>query len=186
MKQKFNRGFTLIELMVTVAIVAILAAIAVPNLTNFLINSQSRAAISDLTSSMALARSEAIKRAVPVRLQSATKGTNTLQNGWVVFVDADGSGTVPATGANTIIEVRQAYATGTLLMGGATIVAANGFESLRFDAAGRFVRDSGAAGAASLGISVMSDGVSKSDSCMAFDWGGRSRIVKNQLPPCAP
>ena len=56
-----QRGFTLTELMVTVAVAGILAMVAVPNMRTFLQNNRLSAASNDLLRSFYLARTEAIK-----------------------------------------------------------------------------------------------------------------------------
>jgi type IV fimbrial biogenesis protein FimT len=73
------RGFTLIELMVVVALAAIIGSIAAPSFRELTINSRTRAAASALHESLWLARSEAIKRNRPV-----TFTLTTLEGGWTI------------------------------------------------------------------------------------------------------
>jgi type IV fimbrial biogenesis protein FimT len=61
-------GFTLIELMVVVTIIVILGAAAAPSFAGMVANQRARAASSDLYAALTLARSEAIKRNLPVSL----------------------------------------------------------------------------------------------------------------------
>ena len=59
-------GFTIIELMIVMAVVAIFVTIAVPSMRDMVVATQVRTAASDLYQSVILARSEAIKRAANV------------------------------------------------------------------------------------------------------------------------
>jgi type IV fimbrial biogenesis protein FimT len=77
-----SRGFTLIELMVTVAILAIALGIAMPSFQDFVRRNHLAAANNNLASALSLARSEAIKRAARVTVASAD-----WSGGWQVFVD---------------------------------------------------------------------------------------------------
>ena len=87
-------GLTLIELMVTLAVVVVMAAMAGPSMGDFLDNQQVAASKTSLAGAVALARSEAVKRAQPVLLQPIGDGPegNEYVNGWEVVVDEDGNG----------------------------------------------------------------------------------------------
>jgi type IV fimbrial biogenesis protein FimT len=82
------RGFTLIELMVGVGIVAILMAVAVPTFSASRLNNQLRASANGLVASANLARSEAIKRSSNVRMCVSSNGTScgsgNWRQGWII------------------------------------------------------------------------------------------------------
>ena len=77
-----QRGFTLIEVIMVVAIVAILASITAPSMRDFIRAAAVRGASSDFYAALIAARSEAIKRRASVVVAPAS-GTN-WETGWTV------------------------------------------------------------------------------------------------------
>lgn len=74
-------GFSLVELMTAITVVAILGAIALPSYRQFVLTQRLRQASYDLMSSLMFARSEAIKRNAAVSVTQAAGGWT---HGWVV------------------------------------------------------------------------------------------------------
>jgi len=89
---------TAIELLVTLAILAILIGLAAPSMTRFIVQWRASNTVNALTGSLRIARTEAIARARPVvvcRVASNTSttclstGANDFVSGWIVFVNND-------------------------------------------------------------------------------------------------
>lgn len=102
MRQIAKNGFTLIELMVVVAIVAILAGIAAPSFRDMIRNNRLATATNDLIGELALARSEAARQGKRITLCTSANASAssascsagaTWQQGRIVFVDESDSGT---------------------------------------------------------------------------------------------
>jgi len=81
------RGFTLTELTVTLAILAILVVVAVPSFSSLIATQATRNASFDLSSAMALARSEAVKQNTTATV-STLSTTSTWATGWVLTVNS--------------------------------------------------------------------------------------------------
>lgn len=62
LKTSNNHGFTLVELMITIALLAIVATIAVPNFTQFIRNNQVQAKADELGSFLQYARAQAVSK----------------------------------------------------------------------------------------------------------------------------
>ncbi len=106
-------GFTLLELMVTVAILAIGAAIAAPSYSAMLKSNRTRSVASELLAALNLARSEAARRGQWVSIckssdGSTCAGSNTQwDSGWIVFVNENNDKPAVRDNGELILLARQ-------------------------------------------------------------------------------
>lgn len=115
-------GITLIELIVTLAVLSLLLAIGVPQFSSSTANSRLTTAINSLSGDLSFARTEAVKRAIPTTVTAVN--VSDWAGGWIVATVAINAST-PA--ANLRIS--------PALTAGATIVA--GVSSVQFNSDGR-------------------------------------------------
>ncbi|HZT01599.1 MAG TPA: GspH/FimT family pseudopilin [Steroidobacteraceae bacterium] len=119
-------GFTLIELMITLAVAMILLVIAFPALQNFLRNDRQWTTANSLVMSLNAARSEAIKQDTAVSLCPTTNGTSCSTTapwaqGWIVLSGAAGAApvfTVPPLATGTTLTEANGLQTVTFLSTG--------------------------------------------------------------------
>jgi type IV fimbrial biogenesis protein FimT len=97
MKHRTQTGVTLLELMTAIAILGILFSIAVPGFREFTRNSRTTSAQNELVTAFTLARSESLRRGMPVSVCASNEtqdaclpadpaGTD-WADGWIVFAD---------------------------------------------------------------------------------------------------
>ncbi|MCB1875429.1 MAG: GspH/FimT family protein [Chromatiales bacterium] len=159
-----QHGFTLVELLVTVLLAVVFAAVAVPSFRALVTESQLTGKSNELVQSFLLARSEALKRGGSVRI-SAKADDGTWGQGWTVWQDADSDGEIDAA---EIIQVSDS------LSDSLTIVeenSAGGFTYLSnglVNQAGRFsiCRESGESGR-SIRIGATGKAAVRADDCIA-------------------
>ncbi|MFP4131879.1 MAG: GspH/FimT family pseudopilin [Thiohalospira sp.] len=91
-------GFTLVELMVVLAVFTILASAGIPALQAMLADHRHAAQVNTLTSHIQRARAEAVRHGHPVTLcpssDAATCDGGEWEEGWLLFADTDGDGSV--------------------------------------------------------------------------------------------
>ncbi|SEJ23685.1 GspH/FimT family pseudopilin [Nitrosomonas eutropha] len=93
-----SKGFTMVELMITISIASILLAVAVPSYQSLMRESRLTAQANELMTALHYARSEAVKRGGRITIckssDGATCNDGSWQDGWLVFSDAGTAGAV--------------------------------------------------------------------------------------------
>lgn len=112
---KTQKGFTLVEIMVTIAIAGILGAVAVPSFQGIIAGNRLVTLSNDLIADLAMARSEAARSGGRVTVcassdgLSCTGGTNWAV-GRIVFTDSPTYGAVDGSGATADVILRKSAA----------------------------------------------------------------------------
>ena len=93
--QQIGSGFSLIEMLVVIAVLSILLAVSLPNFQNMIERSGTNSQAKLFLTTLNLARSEAIKRGGNVAICASTDGADCSKGawgeGWIVFFDANGN-----------------------------------------------------------------------------------------------
>ena len=124
-----QRGLTLIELMVTLAVLAVVVAIGVPSFNTMIANSRSLTLGEDMATALNFARVEAVKRGARVSLCGSTDGAEckgTFADSWLVVVDSAAADDTAAVTVDTVL--RQWKAPGT----NEAVVATQGGNAVTF------------------------------------------------------
>lgn len=130
-------GFTMTELLITMSIVAILAAIGVPTFKYVTSSNRIASEINGLLGDMQFARSEAVKQGQSVTVCASSNSTTATpscsggtawQNGWIVFLDPNFNKQVDA--GEAVLRVQPAF-TGT-----DTFVATNALSAVTYNRMG--------------------------------------------------
>jgi len=114
MNYRRTKGFTLIELMITLLVAAVVLGVGVPNFQEFIANNRMASATNDLVSFLHLARGEAVKRRRNVTLCPSADWDNfgvpscnaggSLADGWIVFVDCSAAAPAPCGAPNVQVD----------------------------------------------------------------------------------
>ena len=132
-----TRGFTLIEVLMTVAILGILVSLAMPSFVTFINKGRLTGLTNELLGDISYARSEAAARQVDVAIcvsadQVACATSQTWDKGRMIFVDSNADGLL--TGGETVLRVSQAMESTTVTttgFGGAGVIRFRPFGGVR-------------------------------------------------------
>lgn len=118
---KTQHGFTLIELVVTLAVLIVLLVLGVPEYQRMTESNRQVAAINAIVSDLNLARTEAVKRGQVVTLcgssDGATCDTGNWESGWIVFTDVSRNAAIDAGNGDILISRNDGLPTGLALFG---------------------------------------------------------------------
>ena len=178
-----SHGFTLLEIMVTFTIIALLLVIGVPAMGEFVADQRVRTVASDITSEIALARAKAIETSRRVYMEKVGVNWN---NGWRLYADNNDNGVYDA-GVDLELKRFEGFSSGSIYV--CTFPVGAFLNQIAFRPDGRIVRT----GALSANdgiyiIDTMGDGTASNDKIRGVQFGlsGRTTVLKlnGQALPC--
>ncbi len=181
-----SRGFTLVELLVTVSIVALLTVLGLPSLRDTFERNAVTGHVNTFLGAVQFARGEAIKRGTTVKMCRSVGAESAVApacavgsgnaspgwaTGWIIFVDRNDNGTVDA--ADILLKVQEALSSsGGVQADAATLVLLFRPTGMLAGTAGQFTFKS-ASGAATQDRRV----------CLSLQ--GRARIATDATTACS-
>jgi type IV fimbrial biogenesis protein FimT len=192
-------GFSLVELLVTISIVAVLLALAIPSMDDAALNGKLRSQANAFLSTLHLARSEAIKRNGRVVVCKSADGAACVADGdasgwdqgWIVFHDRNNDGVSDPDGVNntdeggggddeSLIERHQPLAVGFSLTGNASVD-----DYISFNPSGAAVSTAGAFVAGTLTLCRYAPTIANRGREIVLSSAGRARIAeKSDVAAC--
>ncbi|PKO60936.1 MAG: type IV fimbrial biogenesis protein FimT [Betaproteobacteria bacterium HGW-Betaproteobacteria-18] len=180
-KRSVSAGFTLIELMVVLAVAAILQTLAAPALSGMVNSMRLTAAVNSLFTSLLLARSEAIKRNARAVVCKSASGdaciaTGGWEQGWIVFHDANNNAKRDA--GEVIVSHQQAMQPPVRLNGNSPLASYVSFTPM-----GQTAYASGAFQAGTLTVCLESSEAQEARQ-IVISSTGRPRTVRKTVAHC--
>ena len=148
MMKNRSAGFTLIELVVTIAIAAVLAALAVPSFIQYQRNSELTSLTNSLLAAVNAAKGEAMKTGKNAFVIPKGSGWN---SGWIVYVDMNRDNSY-TEGADIAVQTQDALKAYFSITGNS--IAAGSTPYIKFDNSGYSVDTSAAAAPVALSLTI--------------------------------
>jgi type IV fimbrial biogenesis protein FimT len=121
--RRLAKGFTLVELMVTISVLAVLMAVGIPSFQGVIASSRVTTATNDFMATLAQARSNAIRRGARVTVCKSADGatcvtTGGWEQGWIMFNDDNHSAVNPSVDSGETITFSSPALTNGIVMKG--------------------------------------------------------------------
>jgi len=146
-RHRRDLGFTLIELMVTLTVAAVMLTLAAPNFVAFMRNSELTAQANGLVAALNTARTEAMKRGLNAMV--VPRDGVAWTSGWRVFVDTNGDNSYTA---GTDVVITEQLALPSYFMVSANGTAGLGNPYILYNSSGYPVTSTGGFGAVTISI----------------------------------
>jgi type IV fimbrial biogenesis protein FimT len=183
---RYSKGFTLIELMIVIAIVAILTTLAAPSFRSLIQSNTMSSAVNTFMADMRFARSESIRRGggvvmcrsdapeAPTPVCRTTTGTNGWVSGWIIYIDQNNNGTIQP---NELLRVQSPITSIDSIMQRSPATARN---KLAFTATGRLTMSA----ALTLQFGGNPTFSNESQRVVCVSVGGRARVAGDGYASC--
>ncbi len=177
--KRAGQGFTLIEILVVISIVAIAAMLAGPDLSALIKSNRIAGTINAVNADIKFAKAEAIKRGAAVTLcassdQATCSVSSNLANGWIVFSDPNGNQAVDE--GEAVIKVQDK------LKGNDSVVLSDDQSAISFSRSG-FLYNLPSSGMQVINVKT-SDSDQRSQRCLTFRPMGQAKILKGGERTC--
>jgi type IV fimbrial biogenesis protein FimT len=183
----YAKGFSMIELMITISVAAILLALAIPSFTSFLNANRVTSQANELLATFQMARLESIRRGATVVVCGSNNANAATPictagsgwTGWLSFVDVNRDNTFATANGDTLISVNAlsgVAATGSSNVGAAVVFRPDGL-----------ARTTGGAllqGKVALCIATISPAINARDVAFSTGGGGLRVEKRNATDAC--
>lgn len=163
-KIRKDRGFTLLELIMVVALMGIVMAYAIPGMQSLLANQRIKSAAFNLITTTMFARGEAVKRGIPIYIKAPS--SNDLTGGWCVMVSSGATCSVTAPGVETM-RIQQP-------LDGVTYTFKTTAGVISFNRSGRLSNN--------VSVDIVDNTQSALKRCITIDVGGTARSTVGACP----
>jgi type IV fimbrial biogenesis protein FimT len=174
-------GFSLIELMVVIAIAAVLAALAVPSFQGMVASSNLTSTTNDLVATFARARSDAIRRGKRVTVCMSSDGATCTTSGawtqgWIMFNDGNHAAAGATVESSTDITIVSGALTNNIVV----VAKANSMPYVSYSSDGQAKLMNGGSGAGTIRVCSVSTALANDARArdIKINWVGRVILEK--------